>query len=131
MITTIELVRVGARNAQIKGSVIQTVSAATVAQPRDEKWSEVTLLEGPGLSWIVIRKWAVPGLESLVGEYFEIERPKVSNDPLSQLYGGAATEEEAIQKMADLTMNWLEHSFLAKELAATQGWKVVEQVGYK
>ena len=131
MYTTLELVRIGARNAQIKGVVVQTVTSATVAQPRDEIWSHVTLLEGPGLNWIVVRQRTVAGFDGLVGEYLEVERPKVSHETTAQLYGHPTTDEEVERRMVDATMTWLEHSFLAKELAATQNWKVVEQVGFK
>lgn len=131
MITTIELVCVGARDAQIKGTVVQTVTSATVAQPKDEIWSEVTLLEGPEGSWIVVRQRTISGVNGLVGEYLTVDRPKVSKDSINQFMGQVATEDDATQKMVDRVMIWLEHSFLAKELAVTQNWKVVEPVGFQ
>ena len=125
----IKLTRVNESDVRITGSEIGSVRAEANTLPASEIWTSLTLLEGSDGSWIIVRQRDEPNFETKVGEYHVISRQKVNMSSNAGLYGDPTTEAEARARMINSTMVWLDWTKLAKQLADSVGWKVVETVG--
>lgn len=128
MPTIIKLIRVNESDVRITGSEIGSVRVEASALPASEIWTILTLLERSDGSWIIVRQRDEPSYKTVVGEYHVINRLKVNTSANAGLYGEPTTEAEALEWMVKSVMVWLDFTQLAKQLANSLGWKVVETV---